>query len=420
MAEIRKTTEEKTGAGENGGRWVLTGTVAHGKALGRTVGMPTANLAADPGTALPPAGVYAAIMTLPQGRFMGLTNIGTRPTVDREDRTTIETYLFDFDRDIYGERARLELCFFIREIQNSTVWRRCGPRSDGMRPSPGRGWERSIRMKNRHAEKRACFCALLEPTGGVFPKNAPLGLPVRKDGGQQGVKVPGVVGDQEVAQLMGGHGPDAGKRGGQKPPVQGHDAPGIEAGAPPGLHGADLQFRHGDPQGRKGRVDIRQGGGENLPGKILKGVLHQPGPAGGIFGILHGDAEQGTLHPSGVPGIGEDLQREKAAKIGILFPGTILPGPGGQPGLLLDPGLGGADHGCLGQNESIDPGKGDPGGGGDGHGAVPADPQVQILDPFPGESVENGAIPGKNFTLRHGQSMEKGVPVSGARGACFS
>lgn len=103
MAEIRKTREEETGAGETGGRWVLTGTVAHGKALGRTVGMPTANLAADPGTVLPPAGVYAAIITLPQGRFMGLTNI--------------ETYLFDFDRDIYGERARLELCFFIRGIQ---------------------------------------------------------------------------------------------------------------------------------------------------------------------------------------------------------------------------------------------------------------------------------------------------------------
>ena len=117
MAEIRKTREEETGAGETGGHWILTGTVAHGKSLGRTVGMPTANLAADPGTVLPPAGVYAAIMTLPQGRFMGLTNIGTRPTVDREDRTTIETYLFDFDRDIYGERARLELCFFIRGIQ---------------------------------------------------------------------------------------------------------------------------------------------------------------------------------------------------------------------------------------------------------------------------------------------------------------
>ena len=56
MAEIRKTREEETGAGENGGHWILTGTVAHGKSLGRTVGMPTANLAADPGTVLPPAG----------------------------------------------------------------------------------------------------------------------------------------------------------------------------------------------------------------------------------------------------------------------------------------------------------------------------------------------------------------------------
>ena len=98
-------------------RYMLTGTVVHGKALGRTVGMPTANLAVEAGTLLPPAGVYASIMTLPEGRFMGLTNIGTRPTVDLENRTTVETYLFDFDRDIYGERAELELCFFIRGIQ---------------------------------------------------------------------------------------------------------------------------------------------------------------------------------------------------------------------------------------------------------------------------------------------------------------
>ena len=96
---------------------VLAGTVVHGRALGRTVGMPTANLAVALGTPLPPPGVYASIMTLPEGRFMGLTNIGTRPTVDRENRISIETYLLDFDRDIYGEEAKLELCFFIRGIQ---------------------------------------------------------------------------------------------------------------------------------------------------------------------------------------------------------------------------------------------------------------------------------------------------------------
>lgn len=100
-----------------GERCVLTGTVVHGKALGRTVGMPTANLAVASQTPLPSPGVYASVMTLPEGRFMGLTNIGTRPTVDQENRISIETYLFDFDRDIYGERAKLELCFFIRDIR---------------------------------------------------------------------------------------------------------------------------------------------------------------------------------------------------------------------------------------------------------------------------------------------------------------
>ena len=95
----------------------LTGRIAHGKALGRTVGMPTANLEVDPRKKLPREGVYATITGLPEGRFMGLTNIGTRPTVDRESRVSIETYLFGFDRNIYGEEARLEVCFFIRGIR---------------------------------------------------------------------------------------------------------------------------------------------------------------------------------------------------------------------------------------------------------------------------------------------------------------
>lgn len=105
----------ETGGGPH--RYVLTGAVVHGKALGRTVGMPTANLAVDARTPLPPAGVYASIMTLPEGRFMGLTNIGTRPTVDRDARVSVETYLFDFSQNIYGEEAELEICFFIRGIQ---------------------------------------------------------------------------------------------------------------------------------------------------------------------------------------------------------------------------------------------------------------------------------------------------------------
>ena len=68
----------------------LTGIIVHGKGLGRTVGMPTANLSVPEGTSLPAEGVYAAIAVLTDGSFPALVNIGHRPTVDDEDRVTVE------------------------------------------------------------------------------------------------------------------------------------------------------------------------------------------------------------------------------------------------------------------------------------------------------------------------------------------
>ena len=97
--------------------YTLTGTIEHGRALGRTVGMPTANLRVDAGEVLPPEGVYATISHLSDGRYMGLTNIGPKPSVDDSGRVTVETNLFDFSRDIYGERCSLEIRFRIRGIQ---------------------------------------------------------------------------------------------------------------------------------------------------------------------------------------------------------------------------------------------------------------------------------------------------------------
>ena len=97
--------------------YTLTGTIEHGLALGRTVGMPTANLHVDDGEALPPNGVYATITRLSEGKYMGLTNIGPKPSVDDSGRITVETYLFDFAGDIYGERCALEIHFRIRGIQ---------------------------------------------------------------------------------------------------------------------------------------------------------------------------------------------------------------------------------------------------------------------------------------------------------------
>lgn len=96
--------------------YVIIGKVVHGKALGRTVGMPTANLGADADKIMPPNGVYATISTVDGEVYQGLTNIGKRPSVDNYDLITIETFLLDFSKDIYGKPLVLEIYFFIRGV----------------------------------------------------------------------------------------------------------------------------------------------------------------------------------------------------------------------------------------------------------------------------------------------------------------
>lgn len=93
------------------------GVIAHGRGVGRTMGMPTANLLLPPGAALPAVGVYVSLLTLNGQTFHGVTNVGTRPTVDDEPDVTVETHVLDFDGDLYGEDAQLRLCKKLREPQ---------------------------------------------------------------------------------------------------------------------------------------------------------------------------------------------------------------------------------------------------------------------------------------------------------------
>ncbi len=90
----------------------LSGAVVHGRERGRTIGFPTANLESAT-ECLPPDGVYATRVLLPDGAFASITNIGMRPTF-AEPARTIEAHIFDFDRDIYGARIRLEIVERIR------------------------------------------------------------------------------------------------------------------------------------------------------------------------------------------------------------------------------------------------------------------------------------------------------------------
>ena len=116
---IRKLLEEgdvETARAFLGHPHVLTQTVGHGRQLGRTIGIPTANLVAPPHVLLPRRGVYAAKITLPDGRaFGGVTNVGVRPTVNNGQDVTVEPWILDFDGDLYGQAIRVE---FFRRLRD--------------------------------------------------------------------------------------------------------------------------------------------------------------------------------------------------------------------------------------------------------------------------------------------------------------
>ncbi len=90
------------------------GQIIHGNRLGRTYGIPTINMVPDPHKILPPNGVYVSRAWI-GGRIYGaVSNIGVRPTVSDEKKINLETFLFDFEGELYGETATIELLHFVR------------------------------------------------------------------------------------------------------------------------------------------------------------------------------------------------------------------------------------------------------------------------------------------------------------------
>ena len=94
--------------------YFIDGMVVGGDQRGRTIGFPTANLCSD-NELVPPHGVYATTAIIDGIVRPSITNIGTRPTVDTSGKTTIETHIFDFDRDLYGTRMRLAFVERLRD-----------------------------------------------------------------------------------------------------------------------------------------------------------------------------------------------------------------------------------------------------------------------------------------------------------------
>ncbi len=94
----------------------LIDTVHYGFQLGVKLGTPTINMRFEGGVVVPRHGVYAAKVFLDNGsEHMAVTNIGVRPTVSGGDRVSVESYILDFEGDLYDHRVRVEFHDFIRD-----------------------------------------------------------------------------------------------------------------------------------------------------------------------------------------------------------------------------------------------------------------------------------------------------------------
>lgn len=93
----------------------LRGPVVVGARRGRGLGFPTANIGLGLDRALPAFGIYVTRAYVRENAYESCTNIGVRPTFDAEPRPTVETYILDFDGELYGHELRIELLHRLRD-----------------------------------------------------------------------------------------------------------------------------------------------------------------------------------------------------------------------------------------------------------------------------------------------------------------
>ena len=108
----------EAGEMENAARFLghphmFTGYVVPGQHLGRTIGVPTANLCLPKDLAQPHRGVYACRAMVEGNAYLAVTNVGCRPTVSGEN-LTVEPWILDFEGDLYGKEITLEFHKFLR------------------------------------------------------------------------------------------------------------------------------------------------------------------------------------------------------------------------------------------------------------------------------------------------------------------
>lgn len=94
--------------------YMVIGQIVHGAKLGRKIGMPTINILPQKEKMLPPKGVYYSRTKIGEKEYKSITNIGKKPTVCDEGQIGVETYLYEFDKDVYGKNAVVKLLEFKR------------------------------------------------------------------------------------------------------------------------------------------------------------------------------------------------------------------------------------------------------------------------------------------------------------------
>lgn len=123
VKEISSTLVRKTIAKGNlelanemlGRPYAIMGEVVHGREIGRTIGMPTANIIPAKNKMLPPNGVYSSNTLLNGQLYHSVTNIGFNPTVTENRSKRVETYVYDFKGNIYGKQLEVQLFHYDRE-----------------------------------------------------------------------------------------------------------------------------------------------------------------------------------------------------------------------------------------------------------------------------------------------------------------
>lgn len=100
-----------------GYEYFVKSVVVHGKELGRTIGIPTINMILPEEKLLPPNGVYVTRVVIDENWYMGVSNVGCKPTIEGKHPIGVETYIIDFCQNLYDKVITVHFLDYIRPEQ---------------------------------------------------------------------------------------------------------------------------------------------------------------------------------------------------------------------------------------------------------------------------------------------------------------